>query len=913
MRVIKVSFAALLLLALSIVTSFGQENYGLSFNSFNVSQENRTSVEIGKEQPVCLDSEAELSFEFRFLPNRSTYYGYIFRLINNAGQNIDLIYNPKDDIFNVVGGASFTDINFRLPKEVIYDHWTKISFRLAGGNLACFINDKLNKETKIALKDHCFRLIFGACHLRNFSTTDVPPMQLRNIGIKDKGKLHSFWSLDNTSGDLVVDSLRREKAYIINPLWAGVQHRQWKPVMTLTVKGNASYSFDPLTENLKIISEDSIFNLPLKDQGGELTKRPSVGYHLFQGNLSLFNTNDQRLYNYYIDNKGLAQYNPETAHWSRTYDTLDVTAYGHASRIFIPEENALYIFGGYGQLRYKNEVQRIDFNTKTWTDITTGGDYFSPRYMAGIGRIGDSIYILGGYGSHDGDQRLNPQHYYDLMLFNLKTRTFKKIYTLPSPAMPFVPVSSLVMDKAKNCFYTMVYDENRFDTKLQLIKCSLTKPTYEELGDAINYSFKDVVSEADLFYCAQSRKLVAITELINLGSNTVFNIYSIDAPPGPVLSTSIIGGKILPLSKGWTYGLIGGILLLGGILWRWWYLRKVKSLNNRPMKKVAPEANTVVKGSKEVLSNNYTTDDPEGLDGHLPDLDNPVKEQPLHFNQDQGQGHEDRHLRHTHLVTGALDLTEDQFMEGSPEALESTHKGLRIYLFGTFEMLSAEGEEISQQFSPLLKELFLMILLFTIKDGKGISTERINDIFWGNKTGKNAKNNLSVNMVRLKSILSKAGDIFIKKEGSRWVCDYSSASVRIDLVKFWQLISSDQPTGIPRVRQTLFYIARGAFLRQTEYRWLDEIKAEVNNKAIDELLKESETLDPDKDVEYMIEIANNIFHFDPLNEDALQLKCKSLYRIGRHSLAKNTYERFAKEFHRIYEETFSIGFNEIVR
>jgi len=285
----------------------------------------------------------------------------------------------------------------------------------------------------------------------------------------------------------------------------------------------------------------------------------------------------------------------------------------------------------------------------------------------------------------------------------------------------------------------------------------------------------------------------------------------------------------------------------------------------------------------------------------------------LHFNQDQGQGHEDRHLRHTHLVTGALDLTEDQFLEGFPEALESTHKGLRIYLFGTFEMLSAKGEEISQQFSPLLKELFLMILLFTIKDGKGISTERINDIFWGNKTGKNAKNNLSVNMVRLKSILSKAGDIFIKKEGSRWICDYSSASVRIDLVKFLQLISSDQPTGIPRVRQTLFYIARGAFLRQTEYRWLDEIKAEVNNKAIDELLKESETLDPDKDVEYMIEIANNIFHFDPLNEDALQLKCKSLYRIGRHSLAKNTYERFAKEFHRIYEETFSIGFNEIVR
>ena len=911
MRVFKVSFAALLVLALSTVTSFGQENYGLSFNSFNVSQENRTSIEIGKDQPVCLNSEAELSFEIRFLPNKTTYYGYIFRLINNAGQNIDLIYNPKDDIFNVVGGASFTDINFRLPKEAIYDHWTKISFHLADGNLACFINNKQNKETKIELKDHCFRLIFGACHLRNFSTTDVPPMQLRNIAIKDNGKLHFFWSLNNTSGDLAVDSLRKERADVLNPVWAGVQHRQWKPLMTLNVKGNASYSFDPLTENLKIVSEDSIFNLPLKDQGGELTKRPSVGYHLFQGNLSLFNTNDQRLYNYYIDNKGLAEYNPGDANWSRTYDTLDVTAYGHASRIFIPEENALYIFGGYGQLRYKNEVQRIDFNSKSWKELRTNGDYFSPRYMAGIGRIGDSIYILGGYGSHDGDQRLNPQHYYDLMLFNLKTRSFKKIYTLPSPATPFVPVSSLVMDKANNCFYTMVYDENRFDTKLQLIKCSLNGPTYEELADPINYSFKDVVSEADLFYCAQSRKLVAITALINLGSNTVFKVYSIDAPPGPALTRSIIGDKIYPLSKGWIYGLIGGILLLIGLLWRWLYLRKAKKAFGVPMSSVTPEGRTDIKGGKEGLSKGYSSDDPTGLPGHLRDASGPAEAQPLSFNPDEGQ--EDRFQRHKHLVTGALDLTEDQFMEGMPDASGNTHKGLRIYLFGTFEMLSAEGEEISQQFSPLLKELFLMILLFTIKDGKGISTERINDIFWGNKTGKNAKNNLSVNMVRLKSILSKAGDIFIKKEGSRWICDYTSEAVWIDLVKFLHLAGSDQPAGIPRVRQALYCIARGAFLRQTEYRWLDEIKAEVNNKAIDELLKESETLDPDKDVEYMIEIANNIFHFDPLNEDALQLKCKSLYRIGRHSLAKNTYERFAKEFHRIYEETFSIGFNEIVR
>ena len=206
-----------------------------------------------------------------------------------------------------------------------------------------------------------------------------------------------------------------------------------------------------------------------------------------------------------------------------------------------------------------------------------------------------------------------------------------------------------------------------------------------------------------------------------------------------------------------------------------------------------------------------------------------------------------------------------------------------------------------------------MVLLFTVKDGKGISTERINDIFWGNKTGKNAKNNLSVNMVRLKSILSKAGNIFIKKEGSRWICDYTSPDVHIDLIAFLKVKADREQDCIAQVRHMLYFISRGAFLKQTEYGWLDEIKADINNKTIDELLEDSKMLDPIKDVEYMIEIANNIFHIDPLNEDALQLKCKSLNRIGRHSLAKNTYERFAKEYQKIYGESFDMGFNDFVK
>lgn len=896
MKALKVSLTAFFLFCLFLSGAFGQDNYGLVYNSFNVPQENRTSVEIGMEEPICLKDNADLCFELRFLPQRSTYFGYIFRMINAAGQNIDLIFNQKDDIFNVVAGAKFTDINFKLPKEVLYDHWSKIRFHISQDGLLCFINNRLIKKTKIALEDRCFQIVFGASRIHDFSTTDVPPMQTRNITIKNNGSVTYFWPLNNIEGETITDSVRGEKAYVLNPEWAGVRHRRWKKQNVVKVKGNASYTFDPKTENLIIVAEDSIIRIPATEPAEAGTSMPSKGYHLFQGNQSFYNSVDNTLYNYYIDNKGLAAFDGRNNSWDKTYDTLENTAYGHTSRIFVPEENALYIFGGYGQLRYKNEVQKISFSDRTWTEIPAKGDYFEPRYMAGIGRKGDSIYILGGYGSRDGDQRLNPRHYYNLYLYNIKSQTFKKVYDLPDPQTPFVLAGSLIINRAEHCYYALVYDEGKYDTKLQLIKCSLTTPTFERLADPIAYAFKDVTSDADLFYCAESKQLMAVTQLTDLGKNTTFEVYTIAFPPDLMITNT--EGVHFRLSKSgdWLYVGAGvlALLLLGGLLLRYRQKkrRQIAGLNAR--KPQSPIVKAPALAPSQYAAGTTVDKAVDRTADFMGDINN------------EWVG-----VERTPAPVG-FEHNRSQFLDDG-EPLGDLPNGLHIFLFGTFEMVNAEGEDVSQQFSPLLKELFLMVLLFTIKDGKGISTDRINDIFWGNKTGKNAKNNLSVNIVRLKGILRNAGDILILKESGRWICDYSSKNVWIDLVEYLQFKENEHLKGIQHVRRIMSYISRGAFLRQTEYHWLDEIKAEVNNKAIDELLKESSTLDPDVDVEYILEIANIIFHFDPLNEDALQLKCKALYRIGRHSLAKNTHERFAKEFLKIYGEAFSVSFNEIVK
>ncbi|WP_315822601.1 hypothetical protein [Paraflavitalea speifideaquila] len=54
-----------------------------------------------------------------------------------------------------------------------------------------------------------------------------------------------------------------------------------------------------------------------------------------------------------------------------------------------------------------------------------------------------------------------------------------------------------------------------------------------------------------------------------------------------------------------------------------------------------------------------------------------------------------------------------------------------IYLFGQLEVIDKEGNVITKMFTPILKELFLLVLVYTFKDGKGIASEKLYETLWG--------------------------------------------------------------------------------------------------------------------------------------------------------------------------------------
>ena len=242
---------------------------------------------------------------------------------------------------------------------------------------------------------------------------------------------------------------------------------------------------------------------------------------------------------------------------------------------------------------------------------------------------------------------------------------------------------------------------------------------------------------------------------------------------------------------------------------------------------------------------------------------------------------------------------------------QSTPLVSAIYLFGSFQAFDKEGHDCTRLFTPLLRELFLIIATYTIRNGRGISSEGLNELLWHDKAEKDAKNNRSVNLAKLKPILEKIGHCVINKESGYWQLQVMDDTY-VDYKKFAALLQSASVPDIPHIHALIDIIKRGPFLLQTEYNWLDAFKSEVSNGVIDRCLSYLRHHEMTENPEFTIEITNCIFYFDQLNEDALTFKCKSLILLKRHNLASNTYLKFVKDYKDIYSADFDKTFQEII-
>ncbi len=233
-----------------------------------------------------------------------------------------------------------------------------------------------------------------------------------------------------------------------------------------------------------------------------------------------------------------------------------------------------------------------------------------------------------------------------------------------------------------------------------------------------------------------------------------------------------------------------------------------------------------------------------------------------------------------------------------------------VYLFGNFHIYDAQGNNITRKFTPLLKELFLLLLIYTPE--KGITSEKLREILWFDKNEQSAKNNRAVNMGKLRTLLESVGEIGITNRNGSWELLLNDKAVYVDYLEYINLCQASRITSREGIDELLHLVQSGGLLTDTHYEWLDRFKSRSSDFIIDTFTQYAETrINRVEQPDLALRIAGVIFRFDPLNEFALQLRIQGYVALGKHSLAKKAYERFAKEYSETYGQKFDKSFIDI--
>jgi len=234
-----------------------------------------------------------------------------------------------------------------------------------------------------------------------------------------------------------------------------------------------------------------------------------------------------------------------------------------------------------------------------------------------------------------------------------------------------------------------------------------------------------------------------------------------------------------------------------------------------------------------------------------------------------------------------------------------------ISLLGCFNVRDKNGNDITSNFTPRLKHLLILLILYTEKNAQGILTSKTTEILWPEKEETAARNNRNVNLRKLRVLLESIGDMEVMIEnnflrikwGTNVFCDYHTL---LACTKQFEQVKSEEL--LNKILELLLY---GPLLPNTIVDWLDDFKDAYSSHSID-LLKNLLDIEISRNHQDMIiRLADIMFLHDPLNEEALAAKCTVLAAQGKKGIARNLYDRFCKEYHDSMGESYKIPFADL--
>ncbi|CAG9891970.1 hypothetical protein BOVA514_2195 [Bacteroides ovatus] len=835
-------------------------DYGLSLKSHSVPGIERTTLYLDDNQPFSIKNDFIISFQMYVRANEHDF-GTILHLHTNTNQFIrfSFVAGEERHFPALVLNEGIININSPIERE----KWLDVSLHLRLKDNVIEI-DYDNKKISAMAPLQGVKSVTALFGQMKEYLSDVAPIDLRNVTITQDGKQIREWKLWKHNDTVCYDEIEGAVARAIHPVWLIDNHIEWKLVHQAKIPGKLDVAFNAREALFYLVRSQSIDVL---DENGTLQKEIAIrgGYPAVEfPNHLLYDTLSNKLVSYYPKKGITSRFSFDTERWSNEIrNTEEASNYNHA-RTFNPADSSFYFFGGYGFYQYRNDLYRMKYSTNQIEQVEYERPLY-PRYSAAMAIVGDELYIFGGRGNKYGKQELSSHYYWGLCAINLKNKQSRIVWQKNQPQEEgTIMASTMYFEPSDSSFYAVSTNKGGVLWKISMkdsVYSEVSKPIYNES------TYQD--SDFSLYTSPSHGKLFLVLDKILSNHTHELAIYSINMPlvNEVEIRQSTAGESINNRWYLYTIGILLLLVLAGFVLYRFKYNSKNKKA---PATKKGTEKNVATTGKAQGLSD----------------------------------------------VTESKTIPKKEWMQESETIFTETvnyydRSRASISLLGCFNVRDKDGNDITSNFTPRLKHLLILLILYTEKNAQGILASKTTEILWPDKEETAARNNRNVNLRKLRVLLESIGDMEVMIENNflriKWgtgvFCDYHTL---ITCTKQFEQEKSEEL--LNRILEILLY---GPLLPNTILDWLDDFKDDYSSYSID-LLKNLLDIEISRNHQDMIiRLADIMFLHDPLNEEALAAKCSVLVTQGKKGIARNLYDRFCKEYHDSMGETYKVPFADL--
>jgi len=224
-----------------------------------------------------------------------------------------------------------------------------------------------------------------------------------------------------------------------------------------------------------------------------------------------------------------------------------------------------------------------------------------------------------------------------------------------------------------------------------------------------------------------------------------------------------------------------------------------------------------------------------------------------------------------------------------------------IRLFGEFQVIDANGNNISNQINGQQRDILLLIAKYSTKEG--ISSERLSKIIWPDKEEDKVKNSRGVAINKLRASLSGVDGLSIVYENGSYKLVLDDIT-KCDFFEFYALTHENEPN----IERILSITSRGKFISFSENEIFDTWKSSVEDKTVSILHEEARKRTLEKDWGTVMEIVDVLFSIDPLDEQALHFAIHCLKTLRHTEEARIRYADFKTEYRAVNGEEYNVPF-----